>query len=276
MPTESAVPIATLLITNPFFFFFVGLIFGSFGNVCAWRIPLGQSIVAPRSHCPACKTLIPWWCNIPLLSYVFLRGRCAACRMKISIRYPLVELLCGILFALQPMFFSDPVVILQGVVLSFTLLVVSDIDLRHQIIPDVFSVGLLVVGVLSSPWGHPGGGPVSSLITSLIGAGAGFLFMFSLSFFGALVFKKEALGGGDVKLMAAAGAFLGWQSLFVALFIGSLIGTVVVAWGFLRGRLKRGDYLPFGPFLAAGILISWLAGQPLFVWLSGGAGLHFG
>ena len=153
---------------------------------------------------------------------------------------------------------------MAGLILSFVLLVVSIIDLRHQIIPDVFSLGLLGAGLLLSPW-NPllGGGTVARVLQSVVGALAGFGVMFALAWGGEKIFKKEALGGGDIKLMAAAGAFLAWNGLFVALFVGSLAGTAAVVFLMALGRLKRGDYMPFGPFLALGSWIAWMGGERL-------------
>ena len=244
--------------------FIIGLAFGSFANVCAWRIPRGESVVFPRSHCPRCGAAIPWYLNIPVLSFLSLRGRCADCRAPISWQYPLVEFFCGVLFALQGIRVAGAT-LLAGLVLSFVLLTVAVIDIRHRIIPDVLSLGLLGAGLLVSPWNSCLGTSSGEKVgTSLIGAGAAFAVMFALAWGGEKVFKKEALGGGDIKLMAAVGAFLGWRGAFVALFLGSLAGTVAAVVGMATGRLRRGDYLPFGPFLALGSWASWMGGARLW------------
>lgn len=242
--------------------FIFGLLFGSFANVCVWRIPRGESIVTPRSHCPACGALISWQRNIPVLSYVFLGGRCGDCRKPISPQYALLEILCGLLFAAQGAVFPVGVALLLGLVLSFGLLVLSVIDFHHQIIPDVFSLGLLAVGLAAAPWNEALGEVwTSRTFLSLTGAALGFTLMFGMAWAGEMIFKREALGGGDIKLMAAMGAFVGWKGVLVGLFIGSLSGTLFAAAMMLRGKMKRGDYLPFGPFLAFGGWAAWTAGQ---------------
>ncbi len=260
----------------PLLLFFIGLLFGSFANVCAWRLPRGESIVFPGSHCPACGAGIPWYLNVPLLSFLLLRGRCAACRARISWRYPLVELVCGILFAAQGFRFPPGVPLFLGLAVSFALLVLSVIDLQHQIIPDTFSLGMLAAGLLASPWNDSLGGAWGGrCLASFVGALFGFSLMFGLAWGGEKVFKKEALGGGDIKLMAAVGSLVGWRGVFVALFLGSLCGTAAVAVLMARGRLKRGDYLPFGPFLALGAWAAWMWGNVLSARFFGLEGLPF-
>jgi leader peptidase (prepilin peptidase)/N-methyltransferase len=256
--------------THPFLLFLFGLLFGSFANVCAWRIPRGESIVFPGSHCPACGRPIPWFRNIPLLSYLVLRGRCADCGVRISPQYPIVEAVCGVLFAAQGFLFPPGISLLLGLVLSFALLTLSVIDLHHQIIPDTFSLGLLAVGLASAAWNStlPGGWAMR-LLWSASGAALGFGFLLLLAWGGEKVFKKEAMGGGDIKLMAAVGAFMGWKGVFTTLFIGSSVGTVWVLLMMIRGRLARRDYLPFGPFLALGAWISWAGGEKLSSFLTG-------
>jgi len=157
------------------------------------------------------------------------------------------------------------VTLLAGLVLSFVLLTVAVIDIRHRIIPDVLSLGLMGAGLLVSPWSSSLGISVWERVGgSLVGAAAAFGVMFVLAWGGEKVFKKEALGGGDIKLMAAVGAFLGWRGAFVALFLGSLAGTVAAVAGMATVRLRRGDYVPFGPFLALGSWMSWMGGPVLW------------
>jgi leader peptidase (prepilin peptidase) / N-methyltransferase len=248
-----------------FFLFLLGLLLGSFANVCIWRMPREESIVRPRSHCPSCGGFIPARLNVPVLSYLWLKGRCAFCRAKIPPRYPLVELLMGLLFAAQgARFAGDPVLAGLGLALSFSLVVLSFVDLDHQIIPDEFSLGLLVLGLLSSPWNASLGWDwAERLASSLVGAAAGFFLLLSIAWLGEKVFKKEAMGGGDIKLMAAVGALMGWRGVFTTLFLGSFSGTLAAGAMMLMRRLRRGDYLPFGPFLAAGAWAAWMWGEPL-------------
>jgi len=232
------------------FAFILGAVIGSFLNVCIYRIPAGISIIRPRSRCPQCGTPIAWYHNLPILSWVLLKGRCATCSAPFSVRYPLVEALTGVLFALffyrfgfHPM---TPVVLL----LVAALVVITFIDVDHQIIPDVISLPGIPVGFLCAfliPW-------VSwqdSLIGILLGGGS--LLTIALGY--EFLTKKEGMGFGDVKLLAMLGAFLGWTSIFPIIFIGSLLGTLVGVPLMLIKGADRKLAVPFGPFLAAAALI---------------------
>ncbi len=229
--------------------FILGSIIGSFLNVCIYRIPEGLSIVSPRSRCPHCATPIRWYHNIPILSWLFLKGRCAYCGSGVSVRYPLVEALTGVLFALFFYRFAlhpvTPVILL----LVAALVVITFIDLDHQIIPDVISLPGIPIGFLCSffvPWVSWQG----SLLGIVLGGGS--LLTIALGY--ELLTKKEGMGFGDVKLLAMLGAFLGWTAIFPIIFIGSLLGTLV---GIPLMLIKKADgklAVPFGPFLAAGAL----------------------
>jgi leader peptidase (prepilin peptidase)/N-methyltransferase len=255
-------------------FFVLGAIIGSFLNVCIYRIPAGASIVRPSSRCPACEAPIAACDNIPLVSYLHLRGRCRKCGCAISIRYPLVELLTAALFVafFRVLGFS----IELPVMLAFAclLIVISLIDLDHLIIPDVLSLGGLVLGVAVSfirPslgsadsiggvlgdgalfQGMPGA--LERLATSVAGVltGGGVLYAIATTY--ELVRKKEGMGGGDIKLLAMIGAFCGIQGVVYSLVLGSFVGAVVgVALMLIKG--KGMNYaLPFGPFLSLGATI---------------------
>jgi leader peptidase (prepilin peptidase)/N-methyltransferase len=230
--------------------FILGAIIGSFLNVCIYRIPAGISIVSPRSRCPHCETPIHWYHNIPILSWLLLKGKCAYCRAEVPVRYLLVEALTGGLFALFFYRFAfhpvTPVVLL----LVAALVVITFIDLDHQIIPDVISLPGIPIGFLCSfyvPW--------VSWQESLLGIvlGGGSLLTIALGY--ELLTKKEGMGFGDVKLLAMLGAFLGWTAIFPIIFIGSLLGTLV---GVPLMLIKKADgklAVPFGPFLSAGALL---------------------
>lgn len=236
----------------------LGLLFGSFANVCYTRLPLELSILTPRSFCPFCKKGIRWFDNIPILSYVLLRGRCRSCQHKIAWHYPGVELLIGTLFALVAWRFAPvwPLVLL-GCLVGFFLLTLSLIDMKHLIIPDELSLGLVVLGLVFA-----GNNPLlgltfpSRLAQSVLSGLGGGGFMWGMSWFGEKLFHKEALGGGDIKLMAGIGAVLGLDGLIGTLlfgsFVGGLVGVTLLA---LRIR-KKGDPIPFGPFLSAGAFVS--------------------
>ncbi len=234
------------------FSFVFGALVGSFLNVCAYRLPRGESILFPGSRCPSCKTPIRWFDNLPILSYIFLRGRCRFCQAPIPKRYPVVELLTALLslslmarFALTPAY-------LFFFAFGAALLVVSLIDLEFQIIPDEISLPGILVGLLFSIW-NPLAGPLEALLGALCGAGA----LYLIGEFYYLFTKREGLGGGDLKLLAMIGAFLGVKSLIPVVFVASLVGAVT---GLLlaliyRVQEKRTYAIPFGPFLSLGALI---------------------
>jgi leader peptidase (prepilin peptidase) / N-methyltransferase len=246
-----------------FLFFYIAVIclcLGSFANVCIHRIPRDESIVRPRSRCPACLTTLPWKHNVPILSYMVLRGRCGFCASPISIRYPLVEF--GVAVTLLITILRDrghPVTAVSGALLAFYLWIISAIDGEHGIIPDELSYSLLTLGLISAPWNvHLGSDLIQRGLQSLIGGAAGFGLMVAISVLGKAMFRKEALGGGDVKLMAALGAFLGYKGVFATLFLGSMAGTLWTVVLLLLRKAGRGSYIPFGPFLAFGAWLSWL------------------
>lgn len=256
--------------------FLFGLSVGSFANVIIFRLPQGKSIVLPRSYCPACLKPIAAYDNIPLLSYLLLRGRCRRCRAAISPRYPLVELLMGSLF-------TAVFILLAGrgarTVLFpfywyfvFTLVVLSLIDLEHFILPDVLTYPLLGAGFLLAllepgRLGAAGIGP--SLLRSLIGAAVGGGSLWLIGFLGKAAFRKEAMGLGDVKLMAAVGAWQGWGMALFAVFLGALVAAVVGIGLILSKKAEWGSKIPFGPYLALGSLLTLFFGRTLISWYLG-------
>lgn len=239
-----------------------GLLFGSFANVCIFRVPRDESIVRPRSHCPSCASLVPWFHNIPVFSFLWLKGRCFSCHAPISLRYPLVEALMGALFLVNALIFKDPADLMAAHALAFICVVISFIDADHQIIPDVFSLGLLVAGMFFAPVNvRLGDDMATRLAAALLGGVCGFAVLYITAIAGQWIWKKEAMGGGDIKLLAALGVWTGWRDVIVILFAASLLGTLWALGMMLRKKAGRGSYLPFGPFLAMG---GWL------VWISGG------
>jgi leader peptidase (prepilin peptidase)/N-methyltransferase len=239
----------------------LGAIVGSFLNVCISRLPKEESIVRPGSHCPKCKTPIRFYDNIPLLSYLLLRGKCRYCQASISIQYPIVEAIT----ALSSFFLF----ITFGVSLSFfyyfsfvaALIAITVIDLYHQIIPDVISLPGIVIGLLGSLVI-----PQITFWSSLIGvlSGGGSLFLVATVY--QWLFKREGMGGGDVKLLAMIGAFLGWKAVILTIFLSSFIGSII---GITVMLIKGKDFkyaIPFGPFLALGAVISLFLGENLISW----------
>jgi leader peptidase (prepilin peptidase)/N-methyltransferase len=229
------------------FFFAVGAAIGSFLNVIIYRLPDEQSIILPASHCPACSHAIRFYDNIPLISYVFLKGRCRHCEGAISLRYPLVELLTAILSLMVYWKFGLSAQYLCAFLFVCALVVITFIDLDHQIIPDVISLPGIPLFFL---------GAVFVMKLRFLDAFLGFLIgggvLYGIAFFYELITKREGMGGGDIKLLAMIGAFLGWQSLLFVLLVSSLTGAVAgVTIMLVRGQDMK-YAVPFGPFLSLG------------------------
>jgi leader peptidase (prepilin peptidase)/N-methyltransferase len=239
--------------------FVMGLCVGSFLNVVIARVPEGRSVVSPRSSCPRCGAEIPWYDNVPLISYAMLRARCRHCGEPISIRYPIVELVTGLLFALAGWHFGLGADLLAAVSLLATLVAITAIDLDRQLIPDVLSLPGIAAGLLlSTVSGRPGW--LDSLLGTLLGGGIFFLI---------IVASRGGLGGGDMKLGAMLGAFLGWKLVLVAILLAVLAGGAVAIMLLAMRRRGRKDAVPFGPFLALGGAVSLFWGRPLLDWYLG-------
>ena len=238
------------LVSSITFIFILGAVIGSFLNVCIYRIPEGQSVVTPRSRCPHCQTTIRWYHNLPVLSWILLKGRCAYCNAPFSIRYPLVEALTGGLFVLFFYRFGFHPVTPVAWLLVAALVTVSMIDLDHQIIPDVISLPGIPVGFLCAfalPW--------VSWQSSLLGIllGGGILLAIALGY--EWLTKQEGMGLGDVKLLAMLGGFLGAPAILPIIFLASIMGTLVGVPLMLITRAGRKLAIPFGPFLAGAALV---------------------
>jgi leader peptidase (prepilin peptidase)/N-methyltransferase len=248
--------------------FVLGLLIGSFLNVCIYRLPRpGKSPLRGFSHCPRCQTPIKWYDNLPLLSYLLLRGKCRACRQPISFRYPLVELLTALLFswaAYQLTEWDYPQIIrlVINLYLLGALVITTFVDLEFRIIPDEISIGGIVLAPIVSllfPALHEplaflqfGNVYINSLMTSLAGMIMGGGVVYLIGFFGKLVFRKEAMGLGDVKLMCFLGGFLGYESIIFVFLLACIIGSVA---GIVLWLITKDHYMAFGPYLALGAVI---------------------
>ncbi|HQZ40075.1 MAG TPA: prepilin peptidase [Vicinamibacterales bacterium] len=241
----------------------LGLAIGSFLNVVIHRLPRGQSLLTPPSTCPSCGTRLRAIDNVPVLSWIALRGRCHACRAPISAQYPLVEGATAALFVLVAWLTPVGPVLVAHLVLVVLLVVLFGIDWHHQILPNVLTLPGIVIGFLFSLLGPPG------WMASLMGAtlGAGILYGIAAVYFA--VRREEGLGMGDVKMLAMIGAFLGWKAVLVTLilasFSGALVGVGLIAAS--RGGMRLA--LPFGTFLSVGALAAMLVGEPLVTWYAG-------
>jgi leader peptidase (prepilin peptidase)/N-methyltransferase len=244
----------------PFAFVF-GALIGSFLNVCIYRLPLQQSVVFPASHCMACSTPLAWYENLPLVSYLLQRGRCRTCGASFSIRYFVVEFLTAVLAIAVVLRFGVGFDALGYFAFSAALIVITFIDLDHQMIPDVISLPGVILGVLFSLVAS-----TLSLRDSLIGAllGAGVLLVVALSY---RVFTgREGMGGGDVKLLAMIGAFLGWRAILFTLFCASCAGSLVGVSTMIYQNSDSKLAIPFGPFLSFGALCYLFFGEDLITW----------
>ncbi|MCQ9206982.1 MAG: prepilin peptidase [Omnitrophica bacterium] len=246
-----------------FLFFTFGLITGSLMNVCIYRLPRKESIISPRSHCTRCGKNIPWYDNIPLLSFMLLKGRCRFCKKRISFVYPTVEILSGSIcallflrFGLTPDFF---------ILWFFTsaLIVVSFIDLRIREIPDEITLSGIALGLALSTL-YPGllgeSARLPAFLNSFLGVVAGGGSIYALGFLGEFIFKKEAMGGGDVKLLAMIGAFLGWKLTIFTFFLAPVFGSIV---GIIM-KVKNGeDIIPYGPHLSLAAIVALFYGDEI-------------
>lgn len=238
-----------------------GLMIGSFLNVCISRLPAGESVAFPGSRCPSCSTPIRWYDNLPVMSYLLLGGRCRACGSSISARYPLIELATGIAFAAQAVAFGDqPLLLAQRMVLTALLVALFGTDLETQRLPNVLTIPGTVIGLAFSVWLPPG------IPSSAIGAALGAGILLAIRWAWKAVKGVDAMGLGDVKMLAMTGAFLGWQQVWLVLllssFTGAILGIVLTA---TAGRSMQ-SRLPFGTFLAIAALVSSLTGERIIAW----------
>jgi leader peptidase (prepilin peptidase)/N-methyltransferase len=253
-----------------------GAMLGSFLNVCVYRLPRGESVILPASHCPGCGKPIAWYDNVPVVSYLVLRGRCRHCGARISLQYPLVELATGVVWAGAVAWLGPSFAALSAAVFTTLLLGIALTDVRHYLIPDELSLGGLGAGVALSV--APGG---ISPLDAVIGAAAGFAVLWVVKAAGDWALargliqgeeldqvleageKPASLGGGDLKMMAMVGSFVGWRGVLLTAFLGSLAGVLV----FLPLMLvKRRAPVPFGVFLAVGAVVTMLAGHAILSW----------
>ena len=235
----------------------VGLMIGSFLNVCTLRWPEDESVVFPGSHCPKCGEPIRWYDNVPVLGYVLLRGRCRACREPISLQYPLVELATGLVWTGMFSYAGLSFEALRGALLLTILFGIALTDARFYIIPDQFSLGGLVLGLGLAFL--PGG---IDALDALIGAIVGFGLLGSVAVVGKWMLKKDAMGLGDIKMMAMVGAFLGWAGVLLTVFLGALLGAAI--FGPISYKTKK--RVPFGIFLAAAAAITYGFGSEIIDW----------
>lgn len=241
----------------------LGLSVGSFLNVVVYRLPRGESLARPASRCPACGRALRWFDNVPVLSWVCLRGQCGQCGARISARYPVIELVTAALIVLVVAVTPPGPLMVSRLTLTCALIVLFAIDLELQILPNAITLPGIVVGFLLSVFGPPG------WRDSLIGivVGGGILYAVAGAYY--LVRREEGLGMGDVKMLAMVGAFLGWQAVLLTLVLASFSGALIGVGLMMTSRGGLRYALPFGTFLAIGAMVAMLAGDPIIAWYLG-------
>jgi leader peptidase (prepilin peptidase)/N-methyltransferase len=258
--------------------FLFGACWGSFLNVCIYRIPAELSVVKPRSRCPQCMTNLAWKDNIPIFGWILLGGKCRYCRTSISPRYPSIELLTALLFTWIWLRFPYDVLLIPYWLMIFGLLLATFVDIDEMWLPDRCTIGGMILGPLFSlliPSLHGVESAWPALVKSLVGMACGFGLFWAISVAGRLILKKDAMGFGDVKLMGALGAFLGPESIIFITFVASLVGAVVGITCIALGKREAQGRIPFGPYLALAAIIWILGGSALWEayvrWMQGAA-----
>ena len=256
------------------YLFFVGCCIGSFVNVLIYRLPLNKSIIYPNSRCPQCNINIKWFDNIPLLSWFILRGKCRVCETKISFSYPAVEFLVGILVWLNiyahPTIYSQQPIsvrILFGIIFCTLLIPLAILDFKYFWLPKALTLAGLILGITGSlivdltndfyQFNYS----ISTIIASFLG----FNFFVLLSFVGKKIYNKPVMGGGDAKLCALIGSWLGIQGLFISIWLAFLSAGIFVTCGLILKKIKRNQKIPFGVFLALSGLLVWYFGNQIFL-----------
>ncbi len=252
--------------------FIFGTVIGSFLNLCIHRLPKGQSIIKPRSHCPACNHELQPWELIPILSYLLVRGKCRHCGQPISLRYPLVELLTGLLFVAVALKFSPFTFYIEylfTMVFVCLLILVFFIDLEHQVVVDNIVLGGIAFGLVLNyikGLSLPDGSAINPFISAVLGMIIGYVILYLIRTISSFILKKEAMGEGDLFIAALLGAYLGWQGVLLSLFLAFLVGGVVGVVLLILKKAKLGGYLPFGPSLVVAGLLTLFFQAGIIAW----------
>ena len=242
----------------------LGLLFGSFLNVVIYRLPLGKSIVWPGSYCPACNTPIPFYDNVPVLSFALLAGKCRSCKNAISWRYPLVELLTAFCLVILHLKYGFSGKFFVYSVLTMLLIPISFIDLDTKLILNKLTIPGFILGIALVLIFH-----IETWYNILLGAVSGGLIIWFVGFLGKLLFRKESMGMGDVKLLVMIGVYVGFPDVAICLFFSILIAGFFIICGLAIKKLKLGETIPFGPFVALGTLVYLISGNNILDWYLG-------
>jgi len=246
----------------------LGAIFGSFANVCIYRLPKGQSVVTRSSHCPNCKKKINWLYNIPIFSYLYLQGKCKNCKKKIPIQYLIVEIISALGFPAIYYFFGFAIETLLLIFLFFIYLIIFFIDLKHYIIPNSLNYILIISGFLKNFIPNIDEFLFTNLISSILGGVLGYGIIWLIIKLYKKFKKVEAMGFGDAKLFCGIGLWFGYQSVFIIIFLASIIALLIVAPKLINGKIKIKNKIPFGPFIILGNLVYIIFTDEIFNFLS--------
>ena len=236
-------------------FIILGGIWGSFSNVCIYRLPENKGIIAGRSFCPSCKNKIQWFDNIPILSFVLLKGKCRHCKNIISLQYLIVELISSVSFVTIYYFFGLTFTTLLLLILSVFFIIIFFIDLKHFIIPNVLTFPLMIIGFIKSFDPNLNQTIFPNYINSLIGGLFGYSIIWLIIFFYKKIRKKEGMGLGDAKLMAVIGFWFGWVSIPFTIFISSVVALILVIPSLINQSRKMSSEIPFGPYIIIGCIL---------------------
>jgi leader peptidase (prepilin peptidase)/N-methyltransferase len=255
--TESALVFEAVYVT------LLGLMLGSFMNVCIYRLPRGLSPVRPRSGCPKCGHMIAWYENVPVVSYLVLRGRCRKCRAPISPMYPIVEFITGAVFLAGYLYYGPSALLIVRLAFAWAMIALFVIDYQHQILPNVITVPGMVIGLLANFLAGPGW--VASIIGAAVGAGS----LYAIAEIYYRVRHEEGLGMGDVKMLGMIGAFLGWKLVLLTLVLSSFLGSIIGVFVVVSRKESLKYAMPFGTFLAVGALVASVVGDAILDWYLG-------
>jgi len=256
------------------YLFVIGCCIGSFINVVIHRLPLNKSIVYPNSSCPICKAKIKWFDNVPILSWFLLKGKCRSCKTKIAFSYPIIELCTAILLCLnlyaQPTIYSQQpiyITLLLGSIFSTTLFTLAILDFKYFWLPRILTLGGLVLGITASLYVDLINDfyQFNYLIYTLLASFFGFALFYLLSIVGKKIFNKPVIGGGDAKLGALIGSWLGIQGLFISIWLAFISSGIVVILGLIFKKIKRNQKIPFGVFLSMSGFLVWYFGNEIFL-----------
>ena len=236
-------------------FIIFGSLWGSFANVCIYRLPENKNVITGRSSCPNCKNKIPWYDNIPLLSFILLMGKCRLCKKPIDLQYFIVELISAISFVSIYYFFGLTLTALLLLILSIFFIIIFFIDLKHFIIPNELTFPLMIIGFIKSFDPNLNKAIFPNYINSLIGGFVGYSIIWLIIYFYKKIRKKEGMGLGDAKLMAAIGFWFGWVSIPIVIFISSFVALIFAVPSLIKKSLQMSSEIPFGPYIIIGCIL---------------------